>query len=328
MERKLFMSYIISGYGCDTSVALFDNEHRMVWSDSIEAPSFVCGGENYFFSVTENKTYAALHAYRRNGTGYTKTDEISIDGGLLCHITFSEKTNLLFGACYWTGNIFLVPFTDGKFGGVQYIWQKRDEELTRAHCVLLRENVTEGDLELLTTNIALDMLYIYNVQDGHMIQKQTIQLARGIGPRHIIFSPDYTRLYLITEYSNEVLVFDTSDYTLLQQISTLPADFSGLSHCSTLCFSIDGRYLYAANRFHDTIAVFSVEETGGLIYKDEFPCHGKNPRHMIIHKDTLAICCQDSDVVSFVKLNSETGMEEGETGRIRFGTPSGIFYLD
>ncbi|MCI5700901.1 MAG: lactonase family protein [Lachnospiraceae bacterium] len=324
------MSYIISGYGrtCDTSVALFDDEHRMLWSDSIESPGFVCDGGNYFFAVTETKTHAALHAYRKVGNGYTRTDKIPIDGGLLCHISFSPKTNLLFGACYWTGNIFLVPFNNGEFGKVRYIWQKRDAELTRAHCVLLRQDVTDADLELLTTNIALDMLYIYSVRDGHMVQKRGIQLKRGIGPRHIIFSSDYTRLYLVTEYSNQVLVFDTADYTLLQQISTLPAGFVGLSNCSTLCLSADGRYLYTANRFHDTITVFSVEENGCLVYRDEFPCHGKNPRHMVIHEDTLAICYLDSDAVSFVNLNPETGMEDEELDRINFGTPAGIFYFD
>lgn len=324
------MSYIISGYGrtCDTSIALFDDSHHMLWSDSIESPGFVCDGGGYFFTTTETKTHAALYAYKRTGNGYTQTDRITIEGGLLCHISFSAKTNLLFGACYWTGNIFLVPFNNGEFGKVRYIWQKRDAELTRAHCVLLRQDVEGADLELLTTNIALDMLYLYQVKDGHMFQKRAIQLKRGIGPRHIIFSSDYSRLYLVTEYSNEVLVFDTADYTILQQISTLPADFTGLSNCSTLCLSADERYLYAANRFHDTITVFSVEENGYLTYRDEFSCHGKNPRHMIVHENTLVVCYLDSDSVSFIRLNPETGMEDEESDRISFGTPSGIIYVD
>lgn len=324
------MSYIISGYGRtrDTSVALFDDQYNMVWSDSIESPGFVCGEGDYFFAVTETKTHAALHAYKRNGSGYVRTDKIAIEGGLLCHISFSAKTNLLFGACYWTGNIFLVPFNNGEFGKVRYIWQKRDAEATRAHCVLLRDDVPGMDLELLTTNIALDMLFTYSVRDGHLIQSRAIQLKRGTGPRHIIFSSDHSRLYLVTEYSNEVLVFDTENYMLLQQISTLPEGFCGLSNCSTLCFSADERYLYVANRFHDTIAVFSVDENKMLTYRDEFPCGGKNPRHMVIHGDILAVCYLDSDAVSFIKLDIETGMEKEETARIDFGTPAGIFYLE
>ena len=322
------MSFIISGYGriCDTSVALYDDQLNMLWNDSIESPGFVCDGGNYFFATTETKTHAALHAYRKSGIGYTMTDKISVEGGLLCHISFSEKTSLLFGACYWTGNIFCVPFNNGEFGKIRYIWQKRDAELTRVHCVLLNHETEDGDLELLTTNMALDMLNIYRVQDGHMCQKQAIQLKRGIGPRHIIFSKDHTRLYLITEYSNEVIVFDTKDYTILQVISTLPTDFSGESNCSTLCFSEDGRFLYGANRFHDTITVFSVQENGLLTYQGEFACRGKNPRHMVIAGDILAICYLDSDAVSFVKLDPESGMEKEESGRIFFGTPSGIIY--
>lgn len=320
------MDFLICGYGrtCDTSVALFDEQLRMVWSDSIESPGFVCDGGDGFFAATETKTHAALHAYRRCAGGYEKTDRIPVEGGLLCHIGFSAGANLLFGACYQTGNILCVPFQNGKFGAAQYIWQKRDAELTRAHCVLEKQGAGD-DLELLTTNIALDTLYVYDVREGHMHQKRAVRLPRGIGPRHIALSADNRRLYLITEYSNEVLVFDTADYTLLQTLSTLPADFGGKSNCSTLCFSPDGRFLYGANRFHDSIAVFHVRDDGLLTYRGEFPCRGRNPRHMVAAEGLLAICYLDSDAVSFVRLDADSGMETGEAARIPFGTPAGIF---
>ena len=47
-----------------------------------------------------------------------------------------------------------------------------------------------------------------------------------------------------------------------QTISTLPPGFAGSNFCSEILVSADGRFLYAGNRLHDSIAIFSVGEDG------------------------------------------------------------------
>jgi 6-phosphogluconolactonase len=51
----------------------------------------------------------------------------------------------------------------------------------------------------------------------------------------------------------------------LQTISTLPEDWTGESKCSQIRLTPDGRYLYAPNRGHDSIAGFTVNPDTGLL---------------------------------------------------------------
>ena len=65
-----------------------------------------------------------------------------------------------------------------------------------------------------------------------------------------------------------------------QTISTLPPGFKGTNFTSEIVLSPDGRFLYAANRLHDTIAVFALNGEGRLHYLGETSTMGDYPRHI------------------------------------------------
>lgn len=52
----------------------------------------------------------------------------------------------------------------------------------------------------------------------------------------------------------------------MQVISTLPDDYSGFNGTVTIRLSKDGKFLYASNRGHDSIAVYSILADGSLNY--------------------------------------------------------------
>lgn len=320
------MKCIVSGYGAalETSIASFGDRPTPVWTDEIESPSFMVFGEDYLFTLTENSYYATLYAYRRETVGvYRMTDRRGFNGGALCHLAYSPKNRMLFGACYASGHVVYASFDpeSGMFGEVRTIAQE-GEKKSRQHCVLL--NAAED--HLYTCNLGLDEIYIYRIESGELVEERRFSVREGSGPRHICLSADEKRLYIITEYSNEVMVYDTESWALLQTVSTLPEGFMGSSHCSTLVFSADGRFLYAANRFADTIAVFDVDVQGMLHLKGSFDCGGRNPRHMALSSDgtQLVICCQDSGWVVFKRLNPETGMPTATVREIPFSAPACI----
>ena len=320
------MKCIVSGYGAalETSIASFGERPTPMWTDGIESPSFIAFGDDYLFAITENSYYASLYAYHRETVGvYRLTDRRGFNGGALCHIAYSPKNKMVFGSCYASGHVVYAPFDteSGKFGDVKTILQE-GEKKSRQHCVLL--NAAED--RLFTSNLGLDAIYIYRIENGELIEDKRLSLKADCGPRHLRLSQDEKRLYVITEYSNEVLVYDTESWELLQTASTLPEHYVGASHCSTLCLSKDGRFLYAANRYADTIAVFDVDENGLLALKGSFDCGGRSPRHMELSPDgtQLAICCQDSDWVVFKRLNPETGMAAATVREIPFNAPGCI----
>ncbi len=324
------MELIISGYGAKptNTVKGFlleeDGTFHERWQDSLENPSFVCQGDGYLFTVTENGDDAVIYLYGQKEQGYQLLDQKRMDGGALCHIAYSPKNKALFGACYGTGTIFSVRVEKDHFGAVlhQEI-QQEGAALTRAHCVLLNRK----EDRLITVNIALDCMFIYEVKEGYLTPERIIKAPEGSGPRHALFSEDESCLYVITEYSNEILIYDLRNKDrLIQRISTLSDQFNGRSNCSTLCFFKKHNYLYAANRGADTIALFSVGNEGRLRYLEEYDCGGLHPRHMIRSEDgnKLIVCNQNSNQVVCFLLDEEQGKIIRTLGSIEFAAPSGI----
>lgn len=324
------MELIISGYGAKTEdtikgfILQEDGTFLESWKDSVENPSFVCQGDGYLFTVTENGDDAVIYLYGREGQGYQLLDHKRIEGSALCHITYSPKNKVLFGACYGTGTLFAVKVELGRFGDIlhQEIL-KEGTALTRAHCVLLNRQ----EDRLVTANIALDRIFIYAINQGYLTLERIIKAPEESGPRHALFSEDESNLYVITEYSNEILVYDLKDEDrLVQQISTLSDRFNGKSYCSTLCFSKNNAYLYAANRGAETITLFSVGSDGRLSYLEEYDCGGQHPRHMILSGDgkKLLVCNQNSHQVVCFMLDTEQGRIIGKLGSLDFTAPSGI----
>lgn len=323
------MKCIVSGYGValDTSLASFGERAIPMWTDGIESPSFLAYGDDYLFAITENSYYASLYAYRRETVAsYRMTDRRGFEGRALCHIAYSEKNRMLLGACYESGTVVYAAFDpeSGKFGDVKSIAQE-GEGVSRQHCVLL--NAAED--RVYTANLGLDRIYVYRIEAGELVEETMFSVREGSGPRHMRLSLDEKLLYIITEYSNEILIYDTQDWSLKQAVSTLPEGYVGASHCSTLCFSPDHRFLYAANRYADTIAVFDVDEAGLLTYKDMFDCGGRSPRHMEMAPDgtQLVICCQDSDWVVFKRLNKETGLPSSTVRELPILAPACVVFV-
>jgi 6-phosphogluconolactonase len=251
-----------------------------------------------------------------------------IEGGYLCHITYSSRNKALFGACYETGTVFSVRVEKGRFGELLYHEVQTGDNpqaLTRAHYVLLNQEETT----LVTVNIALDRIYFYDLKDGYLMFRDALELPKGIGPRHALFSGDEKLLYVITEYSNEILLYRTEDNRLLQRISTLDETYTGVSNCSTLCFSKDRQYLYAANRGAQTVTLFHMAQDGTLTRLQEYDCGGLHPRHMIITEDGeyMVICNQNSDNAAIYELDTSNGGLKKLLVSIPFPAPGGIMEI-
>jgi 6-phosphogluconolactonase len=101
----------------------------------------------------------------------------------------------------------------------------------------------------------------------------------------------------------------TGSIKFTQTISTLPPGFRGTSFASELVLSPNARFLYAANRLHDTIAIFSVQPDGRLQYLGETATEGDYPRHLSIDPDGLFVysCNQRSDSITCFRINQATG---------------------
>jgi 6-phosphogluconolactonase len=96
-----------------------------------------------------------------------------------------------------------------------------------------------------------------------------VHLGEGTGPRHFFFHPAKPWVYFVNEKGSSVTStrLDSSPGTLepFQTISTLPSDFSGNNTCAHIEITPDGKFLYASNRGHDSLACYSIDADSGRL---------------------------------------------------------------
>jgi 6-phosphogluconolactonase len=166
----------------------------------------------------------------------------------------------------------------------------------------------------ITADLGADKLVIYemDLEHGKLKKHAEFNVKPGSGPRHTIFHPNGQVLYLINELSSTLTVYryhsDAGSLEEIQTISTLPANFEGENLCADL--HIHGKYLYASNRKHDSIAWYLIDEaTGQLTYQGEVPSGGKEPRGFAIDPtgNFLLAAHERSDNVVIFQLDPATG---------------------
>lgn len=304
------MELMIGGYGeaGQRNLIKCDEKGNVIWSDTIESPSFVCVKGDRMFAVTEKEECSWIHSYVKEGEGYRRVDSALFNGGFLCHVNYSPKHNMVFGACWGTGHVLYATLDDeGRFLKTASLLQtKRDPEgLTRAHFV----HVNQAEDTLMVNNVGTDIIYFYAIENGEIREKDRIYTEVGQHPRHSVYNHDESLLYVITELSNEVLVYKMPEKQLLQRITTLPSDWVGKSHTSAICLSPDEKTVYGANRFSESLIFFGVNEDGTLYEKLRHPCDGDRPRHMYLTRDgkLLIVCYQISNEV-YVMPIGENGL--------------------
>ena len=113
-----------------------------------------------------------------------------------------------------------------------------------------------------------------------------------------------------------------------QSISTLPNGFTGTSFASGIRVSPDGRTLYAANRLHNSIAVFSIDNTGHLKHVGDTPTLGDYPPQFNIDPsgNFLYACNQRSDQITSFRIDKRTGLLNFTGQYTPVGTPTCIIF--
>lgn len=191
---------------------------------------------------------------------------------------------------------------------------------------------------VLHIDLALDQIFVWKFDDraGTLTPNDPpgIALPPGDGPRHFFFHPNGRWLYSIQEEGSTVVLFDYDGHrgrlAARQTISTLPPGFAGSNFCSEIVVSADGRFLYAGNRLHDSIAIFSIGETGIPTYIGEEWTRGNYPRSFNFDPTGrfLYCCNQRGDNLAVFRVDPKTGGLTFTGHYTPVGNPSIIIFLD
>ena len=191
---------------------------------------------------------------------------------------------------------------------------------------------------VLHVDLGLDKIFVWRFDDQHgaLIANDppSVSLPPGDGPRHFHFHPNGRWLYSIQEEGSTVVLFDYDSaagrLSARQTISTLPPGFAGSNFTSEILVSADGRYVYAGNRLHDSIAIFSVGSDGRLTFAGEEWTRGNYPRSFAFDPggQFLYCCNQRADAVTVFRVNRATGALSFTGQYVPVGNPSMVVVLD
>jgi 6-phosphogluconolactonase (cycloisomerase 2 family) len=191
---------------------------------------------------------------------------------------------------------------------------------------------------VLHVDLGLDKIFIWklDLSTGKLSpgQQPFVALPPGDGPRHFHFHPNGKWFYSIEEEGSTVAVYDWDSkqgrLDHRQTLSTLPAGYAGSNFCSEILVSADGRYVYAGNRLHDSIAIFSVGLDGTLRYETEEWTRGNYPRSFTFDPsgDYLFCCNQRADHVAVFRVDRATGRLHFTGTYLPVGNPSHVLFVD
>lgn len=148
----------------------------------------------------------------------------------------------------------------------------------------------------------------------------------GDGPRHLAIHPNQPWVYVVNELSNTVTHFIRSGTSLTAQksVSTLPSAFQGTNTTAEIEIHPNGRFLYASNRGHQSIAAFTIDQkTGALTEVGQTVTVVKTPRHFTIAPGGayLIVAGQDSDNLQVLAIDPQSGKLTVTDSQIKVPSP-------
>ncbi|MFY9923587.1 MAG: lactonase family protein [Opitutaceae bacterium] len=317
------------GPGIGFSLARFDTE-----TGALTKPAFLIEArEPAFFVLTpdgsrlytcNSGTPGGLSAYAvEPHTGrLTLINRVLAGGGDTSFITLDRTGRYVLVANYDGGNVAVFALRpDGAIGD----WTGFDQHTGRsvnprrqahayAHAIVLDPT----NRFVLVPDLGVDRLYIYRFDgnSGALTPNEPAfaAIAPGSGPRHVRFHPNGRWVYLINEIASTIIAFswDSTNGRLapFQTITTLPADFKGVSACAELEIHPNGRLLYCSNRGDDSLAGFAIDQdTGRLTPVEHVSSGGKSPRNFAFDPTGrwIIVTNHDSDNALVFRVDTATG---------------------
>ena len=292
-------------------------------------PSWVTIHPNrrYLYAVSElgndGKANGAVTAFSIDPktAALTRLNSVSSGGGGACHVVVDKTGKTLMVANYGSGSVAAFPVhPDGTLGEPPVLIQHRGSSVDprrqrgpHAHGVFL----SADNRFLFVPDLGLDQVLSYRLDAARSSLSPNdppyAPIPPGSGPRHLAFHPKGKFAYVVDEMKSTVTAFryDAARGALsqIQNISTLPKDFTGVDNSAEIAVDAKGRFVYASNRGHDSITVFSVGGDGMLAVVENTPSGGKAPRSFGLDPTGAYFLSanQNTDNIALFRVDAKTG---------------------
>ena len=351
----VYLTYIDSENGAMTApklVADVENGAQLIYNANAKTLYVASEISNY-----NGLEQGAIIAYRVNNNGsLTELNRVASVGKAPVYLALHPTNNYLFVANYVSGSIAVFSIDkNGKLSispsdskqssgepGLGYpeaavigSFAISDHDGPHAHMIAPDPS---GNF-VFSTDLGLDRIYQWRFdrEEGLLTANSTAYLdasSRGAGPRHFVFHPNGKHVYLINEESSTLTRYDfDSDNGMLTErssISSLPENYQGSSYASGIIIDKAGKNLYIANRLHNSISQFAIDNNGELRLVDNVWTRGDYTRTIVFSPDQNYVYAmnQRSDNVAYFAVDSKTGKLTFVDDYVAVGSPSQMVFAD
>ena len=223
-------------------------------------------GANLYVGCREDPQLISFAIDQANGD-LTRTGQIALEFNPT-YINTDRKGRYVLSAYYQGAHVGVHPIgEDGSVGGEPVVWI---ETATGAHCMQTDPTNAYAFVPHIAGN-GPNRIYQYRFDEstGQIEPNSPAQVEPDgfHGPRHFCFHPSLDVLYFSNEQGSSVGAYrlDGASGTLtqFQTVPTIPEDFTERNTCSQIQVTASGKFLYAPNRGHNTIACFTVDAASG-----------------------------------------------------------------
>jgi 6-phosphogluconolactonase (cycloisomerase 2 family) len=271
----------------------------------------------------------------------TFLNKVSSRGETPAHLTVDAGGKTVLVANYGNGTFAAFPIgQDGRLGEATSVNQHTGPQVPQhtggphAHAVL----ISPDQRIAFVADLGLDRVYTYRFDASKhtfaLNDPAFVTTSPGAGPRHFALHPNGRFLYANGETDSTVTVFSyqSAGGTLkeLQTVSTLPPDFKGRNTTAEIQIDHAGKFLYVSNRGQDSIAVFAVDSSTGMLTPVEHvSTQGMTPRNFSLDPTGayLFAANQNSNNVVLFRVDAKTGRLSPTGQVLDVPSPSCVIFM-
>jgi len=265
---------------------------------------------------------------KASGALMPKSEPYLGDGKPPCHLAIDATGRCLIASHYHSGTVTTVPIREdgGTLGSPTSVIEHAQlghptgphptrQDAPHVHSA----TISPDNRYAYICDLGLDRIYAYALDPERAALSPAptfyTETRPGVGPRHATFSRDGRHLLVVGELDSTLTTYaydaETAILTPVDTQPLLPADFAGENTAAEVRLHPNGRWAYASNRGHDSIATFAFDAASGqLRLLGHTPSGGRAPRHFAICPcgRWLVTANQDSGNICAFAIDQKTGL--------------------
>lgn len=308
--------------------------------DHLTSPSYLClhpSGQYLYTanraSIVDGKKWGSLSAFHINEKDgkLTHLNDASALAEGSCYIATDHTGKLLFVANYAGGSMASYELeVDGKIGALiqHFPLQKENGPEPHAHAAV----PSPDNRFLYVPDLGNDEVGTYRIKARKAKvkrkPKRSLRVEKGNGPRHFIFHPNGKWAFVAEELSSSVISVvqkkKSGQLQLLDRESTLPKGSTETNKVADIHIHPNGRWLYVSNRGHNSLAIFEVELSTGMLQPvGHQSTLGDWPRGFMITPNGkfLLVANRRTDNIVIFRIDAATGRLKDTGKQIKIPAP-------